>query len=43
MFGKTEFSIVDCMFVVHEMDNLNKQFKFNISCENDYDKPKLKI
>lgn len=36
-----EFSIVDCMFVFHDMEHLNKELKlkFNISCEINNDEP----
>ena len=36
-----EFSIVDCMFIIHDMDYLNKQIKlkFNITCEINNDEP----
>ena len=32
-----EFSIVDFMFIIHDMDDLNKQLKlkFNITCDLD--------
>lgn len=38
-----EFSIVDCMFVIHDMDYLNKQLKlkFNISCEINNDEAEV--
>ena len=38
-----EFSIVDCMFVIHDMEHLNKQLKlkFNITCEINYDEPEV--
>ena len=38
-----EFSIVDCMFVIHDMDYLNKQLKlkFNITCEINNDEPEV--
>ena len=40
-----EFSIVDCMFVIHDMDYLNKQLKlkFNITCEINNDEPEIKV
>ena len=40
-----EFSIVDCMFVIHDMDCLNKQLKlkFNITCEINNDEPEVKV
>ena len=33
-----EISIVDCMFIIHDMDDLNKQLKlkFNITYDLDY-------
>ena len=36
-----EFSIVDCMFVIHDMEHLNKQFKlkFNINNEINNNEP----
>lgn len=38
-----EFSIVDCMFVIHDMEHLNKQLKlkFNITCEINNDEPEV--
>ena len=38
-----EFSIVDCMFIIHDMDYLNKQIKlkFNITCEINNDEPEV--
>jgi len=38
-----EFSIVDCMFIIHDMDYLNKQLKlkFNITCEINNDEPEV--
>ena len=38
-----EFSIVDCMFVFHDMEHLNKELKlkFNISCEINNDEPEV--
>lgn len=40
-----EFSMVDCMFVFHDMDYLNKQLKikFNITCEIINNEPEIKI
>ena len=40
-----EFSIVDCMFVIHDMEHLNKQLKlkFNITCEINNDEPEIKV
>ena len=41
-----EFSIVDCMLIIHDMDDLNKQLKLklNITCDLDYNiKEEVKI
>ncbi len=40
-----EFSMVDCMFVFHDMEYLNKQLKikFNITCEIINNEPEIKI
>ncbi len=38
-----EFSIVDCMFVIHDKEHLNKQLKlkFKITCEINNDEPEV--
>lgn len=38
-----EVSIIDCMFIIHDMDYLNKhiKFKFNITCEINNDEPEV--
>ncbi len=40
-----EFSNVDCIFVIHDMEHLNKhlKLKFNIPCEIDNDEPEVKV
>ena len=39
-----EFSIVDCMFVIHNMEYLKMQLKLecNITCEINNDEPEVK-
>ncbi len=38
-----KFLIIDCMFVIHDMEHLNKQLKlnFNITCEINNDEPEV--
>ena len=38
------FTIVDCMFIIHDMDHLNKslKLKLNITCDISHDEEEVK-
>ncbi len=39
------FTLIDCIFLIHDMDHLNKslKLKFNISCDVNHYEEEIKI
>ncbi len=38
-----EFSLVDCLFVIHDMDHLNKSLKLKLNITCDFSDHELEI